>query len=143
MLCRIAALLAVVTALASPAGAEGIEPGLWKIVSRTASGGVLGPPTESARCLTAEQARDVTTTFSPTARTINSACAPIERGFTGQKLNWRLSCKGELDMEITGEFNFDGRRHYTATTTTRAAMRGVVMIDSRDTLEATWVSECR
>jgi hypothetical protein len=137
------ALCTVVTIVTSPASAQGIEPGLWKIVSRTAAGGVVGPPTESERCLTAAQAQDVITTFSPVMRTINSTCAPIERDFTDQKLTWRLTCRGQLDMEITGEFNFDGRRHYTATTTARAAMRGIVMIDSRDALEANWVSECR
>ena len=45
-------------------------------------------------------------------------------------------------MELTGEFNFDGRRHYTAMTTTKAAMAGQTMIDSRDMLDAQWVSAC-
>jgi hypothetical protein len=142
MLRRIAALGAVLLAAAPAARADGIEPGLWKIVSRTEAGGVVGPPSETLRCLTVEQARDVATTFSPVARTINSDCEPLARAFTGQKLTWKLVCKGQLDMEVTGDFSFDGRRHYTATTTTKAAMRGMVMIDSRDTLDANWVSAC-
>jgi hypothetical protein len=143
MLLRIAAALCAILLAASPAAwSDGIEPGLWKIISRTESGGVVGPPNETARCLTVEQSGDVATTFSPVARTMNSACEPLVREFTGEKLTWKLICKGQLDMEVTGEFRFDGRRHYTATTTTKAAMRGMVMIDSRDTLDANWVSAC-
>ena len=135
------ALGAVFALTASLAFAEGIEPGLWKITSRTETGGVIGPPHETARCLTAEQTKDVATTFSPVSRTANSVCAPIERSFNGEKLTWKLSCKGQLDMELTGEFIFDSARHYTATTRTKAAMAGQQMIDSQDTLEAQWLSE--
>jgi hypothetical protein len=122
--------------------ADGIEPGLWNIAVRSISNGAAGPPQQSNRCLTAEQAKDVATTFSPVSKTVNSTCAPLERQFADQKLTWRLVCKGQLDMEITGEFHFDGPKHYTATTTTKAMMAGQTMIDSRDLLDANWVSEC-
>jgi len=140
---RIALPAAILAVLVSAAFAEGIEPGLWRITSRTATGGVIGPPHESSKCLTAEEARDVATTFSPLSRTVNSTCAPLERSFSGQKLTWKLVCKGQLDMELTGEFDFDSPRHYTATTRTKAAMAGQTMINSQDTLEAQWVSTCK
>ena len=73
---------------------------------------------------------------------MNSVCAPIERSFDGEKLTWKLVCKGQLDMELNGEFNFDSPHHYTATTRTKAEMGGMVMVNSQDTLEAQWVSEC-
>jgi hypothetical protein len=143
---RLAALAALGILAASGAGsrasAEGIEPGLWKIAIRTVSDRIVGPPQESTRCLTADQANDVVATFSPVARTANSTCAPIERQFADQKLTWHLVCTGQLNMDLTGEFHFDGRKHYTATTTTKAAMGGQTMIDSRDLLDARWVSEC-
>jgi hypothetical protein len=139
---RVALVVPVLVAAASVAFAQEIAAGLWKITSRTETGGVIGPPHETSRCLTAEQVRDLVNTFSPQSRTENSVCAPIERNFTGQKLTWRLVCKGQLDMELTGEFNFDDPHHYTATTRTKAAMGGMTMIDSQDTLEAQWVSEC-
>jgi hypothetical protein len=122
--------------------ADGIEPGLWKITSRTETGGVIGPPHESSKCLTPEETRDLPTTFSPIPRTINSVCAPIERSFSGEKLTWRLVCKGQLNMQLTGEFDFDSPHHYTATMQTKAEMAGMPMVDSQDTLEAQWVSEC-
>lgn len=140
---RLAVLAAVLAFAASIAFAEGIEPGLWKISSRTATGGVIGPPHQSSKCLTADEAHDLPATFSPIPRTVNSVCAPIERSFDGQKLAWRLVCEGQLAMELTGEFNFDSPRHYTATVRTKATMVGQTMIDSQETLEGQWVSECQ
>src|ERR1700691_4704660 len=120
---------------ATVALADGIEPGLWKIINRTQTGGVIGPPHESSKCLTADQTRDLATTFSPISRTENSVCAPIERNLIGEKLTWRLICKGQLDMELNGEFTFDSPHHYTATVRTKATMAGMKMVDSQDNLE--------
>jgi hypothetical protein len=74
--------------------------------------------------------------------TVNSVCAPIEHDLTGDKLTWRLTCKGQLDMELTGEFTFDSPHHYSATVRTKAQMGGMTMVDSGNTLEGQWVSEC-
>ena len=148
-----AAVLAVVTTAAMVtvhgygshgyvAMADGIDPGLWKVITRTETGGVIGPPHESLKCLTADQTRDLTTTFTPVPNTVNSVCAPIEHDLTGDKLTWRLTCKGQLDMELTGEFTFDSPHHYSATVRTKAQMGGMTMVDSGNTLEGQWVSEC-
>jgi hypothetical protein len=130
-------------ALGSSTGlADGIEPGLWQVISRTQTGGVIGPPHESSKCLTPQDVADLATTFSPVSRTVNSTCAPIERSLTGPRLTWRLTCKGQLDMELTGEFNFDSPRHYTATVQSKAAMAGMPMVDSQENIEARWLSAC-
>lgn len=137
------AALAVLGLSSSIAHADDIEPGLWKITTRIRNGdGPLGPPMASSKCLTAEQTRDVAMTFSPVASTINSECAPIERSFADRKLSWKLVCKGQLDMELTGDFNFDSPRHYSAIVTTKAAMGGVPMANSQNMLEAERVSDC-
>jgi len=140
---RVALTAAAVVLAGSVAFAEGVAPGLWRIISRTETGGVIGPPHESSRCLTEDQARDVATTFAPTPGVDNSSCTPIERSVSGQKLTWHVTCRGQLDMEQAGEFTFDSPHHYTATTRTRATVSGKTMIDSQDTLEGQWVSECR
>jgi uncharacterized protein DUF3617 len=140
--CQIA-LAAALTLGVSTALADEIEPGLWKITTRTETGGVIGPPHESSKCLTPEQTHDLATTFSPVPSTVNSVCAPIERSLNGQRLSWRLVCKGQLDMELTGDFNFDSPHHYSATVRTKASMAGMQMVDSQNTLEAEWLSECR
>ena len=139
---RVALLAGMLAAAASAASADGIDPGLWKVITRTETGGVIGPPHESAKCLTAEQTNDLTTTFTPVPTTINSVCAPLEHTLEADKLTWRLTCKGQLDMELTGEFVFDSPHHYSATVRTKAAMAGMQMVDSRNMLEGQWVSEC-
>ena len=138
-----ATMAAMVTAaMVTAAMADGIDPGLWKVITRTETGGVIGPPHESLKCLTADQTRDLTTTFTPVPNTVNSVCAPIEHDLAGDKLNWRLTCKGQLDMELIGEFNFDSPHHYSGTVRTKAQMAGMTMVDSQNTIEGQWVSAC-
>ena len=135
--------LVVACALGGSTGlADEIEPGLWQVISRTQTGGVIGPPHESSKCLTPQDVADLATTFSPVSRTVNSTCAPIERSMAGLRLTWRLTCKGQLDMELTGEFNFDSARHYTGTVQSKAAMAGMLMVDSQENIEARWLSAC-
>jgi uncharacterized protein DUF3617 len=146
-LCRFATSIAcgfvVACALGNSKGfADGIEPGLWQVISRTQTGNVIGPPHESSKCLTAPEVADLAATFSPASRTVNSTCGPTERNFTGSRLIWRLTCRGQLDMELTGEFNFDSPRHYTATVQSKAAMAGTPMVDSQENIEARWLSAC-
>jgi len=127
---------------ASMAFADGIEPGLWKITGHAETGGVLGPPHESSKCLTAEQTDDLGSTFSPVSSTINSVCAPIERSLKGPLLTWHLVCKGQINMDLSGEFNFDSAHHYTGTVCTKAEMVGMPTVDSQNTIEGQWVSAC-
>jgi hypothetical protein len=127
---------------ASAAGADGIEPGLWKITSRAESAGMVSPPHESSKCLTPEQTGDLGTTFSPTGMTVNSECAPIERSLKGPLLTWHLVCKGQLNMDLSGAFNFDSPHHYTGTVRTKAEMAGMATVDSQNTVEGEWVSAC-
>jgi hypothetical protein len=139
----VALISAMLGLAATAASAGGIDPGLWKVITRTATGGVIGPPHETSKCLTAEDTGNLPATFSPISRTENSVCAPIERSFIGDKLTWRLACKGQLDMELTGDFTFDSPHHYSATVQTKAQMAGMQMVDSQQTIEGQWVSECK
>jgi Protein of unknown function (DUF3617) len=139
----LATAAAVMAATLSLARAEGIQAGLWKITTSVETGGMTGPPRESYKCLTSEQVNDLQATFSPQATTINSICAPIERTFDGEKLHFHLICKGQLDMELTGAFDFDSARHYTGTVEAKAAMAGQTMPGSVQKLDAHWVSECK
>jgi hypothetical protein len=129
-------------AMRTAAAVDAIEPGLWQISTRTATGLALGPPQPSSKCLTPEQARDVVATFSPVVGTVNSECAPIERSFTDGKLKWHLVCKGQLDMDMSGEFNFDSSTHYTATLHSKAEMAGKTVVNTQSLIEAARVSDC-
>ncbi len=140
--CVAIVMFAVITLVPSAALADGIDPGLWKITTHTESGGVAGPPHESSKCLTAEQTNDLGTTFSPVATTINSDCAPMERSLKGPLLTWHLVCTGQLNMELSGSFDFDSPHHYTGTVQSKAEMQGMPNVDSQNTIEGEWVSAC-
>ena len=137
-----AAFAAVPILTASATFADGIEAGLWKITTTVDTAGMIGPPRQTAKCLTAEQVGNLPATFSPVATTINSDCAPMERSFDGKELKWHLVCKGQLDMELTGEFNFDNPHHYTGMVQTKASMAGQPMPESKNAVEGEWVSAC-
>jgi Protein of unknown function (DUF3617) len=137
----VVALIAAAVA-ASTAFADGIEPGLWKITTQTENAGMPGSTHQSSKCLTAAQTNDLGATFSPVATTINSDCAPIERSLKGPLLSWHLVCKGQLNMELSGEFDFDSPHHYTGKVRTQADMPGMPNVDSRNTVEGEWVSAC-
>ncbi|MGC1776888.1 MAG: DUF3617 family protein [Xanthobacteraceae bacterium] len=126
----------------SSAFADGIDPGLWTIIDRIENGGVISPPHISSKCLTSDQTGDLATTFSPVATTVNSDCAPIERSLKGPLLTWHLVCKGQLNMDLSGEFNFDSPHHYTGTVHTKAEMPGMPPVDTQNTVEGHWVSAC-
>ena len=134
--------VAIVVVPATIAIADGIEAGLWKVTTTSVTGGAAGPPRQSSKCLTAEQVSDLPATFSPIASTINSTCEPMQRSFDGKKLVWHLVCKGQLDMELSGEFDFDSPHHYTGTVQSAASMAGQPMPGSKSTVEGEWVSAC-
>ena len=56
---RIVLLAAVLVFVNAAAFADGIAPGLWRVITRTETGGVIGPPHESSKCLTPEQTGDL------------------------------------------------------------------------------------
>jgi hypothetical protein len=133
---------AVLVVSTSTAFADGIEPGLWKIISRIEANGAVSPSRESSKCFTVEQARDLVATFSPAPRMINSECAPLESSLDGGRLKWKLICKGQLDMEVTGDYKFRDQHQYAGIVRTTTAMGGRPLSDAVTTLYAERVSDC-
>jgi uncharacterized protein DUF3617 len=139
-----AALLAVV--LAAPvldARADGIEAGLWRSIQNPTINGIAGPPRETSRCLREAEVNDLKRTFSPVYGTTNSACEQVEDEFTPQRLKWRLQCRGQLDMDVAGEFVFERRDRYTATIVASSSMLGKLMQEVRTRIEAERVGDCQ
>jgi len=135
----------VLLALLSPslARADGLRPGLWRILSRPVVDGMAGREQESTRCLTQAEVADLEKTFSPVGRTVNSTCEMVEHELTPMRLKWHLQCTGQLDMDLTGEFLFDAPEHYSATITTASSMAGHQLQAGRMTIEGERVSECQ
>jgi Protein of unknown function (DUF3617) len=137
-------LLCALPGLTVAAAAENlIEPGQWKITTNTLMNGAPMPPQVKARCLTPEQAGDVGKTFGAAIDTVNSSCERTEYQASGRTLKWRLQCKGQIDMDVSGDFNFDSPVHYTATILTKGWMAGSLMSDVKTELTGERVSECQ
>jgi hypothetical protein len=130
--------------LAGPgAGADGLQAGLWKVINQPEIDGAAGPQTQNMRCLTADDVKDLAKTFSPVSRTTNSTCERVEHDSTPQRLKWRLQCRGQLDMDVAGEFAFDNPEHYSATIVASSSMAGRPMQTIRTTIEGQRMGECR
>jgi hypothetical protein len=128
--------------LARAACADGLQAGQWKTVQSPEIDGVAGPVQETMLCLTQEAVLDLEKTFSPISRTTNSTCERTEHGLTPQRLNWRLQCTGQIDMDVAGEFIFITPEHYTATITARSSMLGQLMQSVRTSIDAQRVGDC-
>src|SRR4051794_23192901 len=94
-------------AMASPASADGLEPGYWKITSTPEVNGAPAPPQEKMRCMSPAETSDLSTTFSPQANTINATCERVEHELTPSSLTWRLACTGQVSMDVAGAFKFE------------------------------------
>jgi hypothetical protein len=142
--CERAGLLAALLMLASArhAGADGLRSGQWKTVQSPEINGVAGPTQQSARCLTPEAVADLDKTFSPVSRTTNSTCEQVEHEVTPQRLKWRLQCRGQIDMDVAGEFTFDSPERYNATIVARSSMQGRLMQEVRTSIEGSRVGDC-
>jgi hypothetical protein len=137
-----AVTVALAGCLAAGARADGLEAGLWRTRQSVIINGLVGPPRDSTRCLTASAVADLDRTFSPVYGTTNSACEQVEHEFTPQRLKWRLQCKGQADQDVTGEFIFERPDRYTASIQARFSMLGKLLQEVVTTIEADRVGEC-
>jgi hypothetical protein len=133
-------LMLVVSAEASDLA---IEPGQWKVTSTTLMNGAVSPTAVKARCLTPEQDGDVARTFGPVSGTVNSTCEPAASEIAGRILTWHLQCKGQLDLDVLGSFNFDSPSHYTATVSSKGRMAGQLISDVKTEIEGERVGDCQ
>jgi hypothetical protein len=138
---RVVLIGALTVTAATPACAEGLQPGYWKVTSTAQLNGATAPAQVKMRCLTPEEASDVDKTFSPEHRTQNSTCERIEHEMAGKKLIWRLQCTGAMSMNVAGTFNFDTPQHYSAVVTTEASIGGQ-NVATRVAIEGERVGEC-
>ena len=135
------ATAAALMAIASPAHAEGLQPGYWKVTSTPEVNGAPTPPQVKMRCMTPAETADLDKTFSPEARTINSSCERVEHELTATSLKWRLKCTGQMMMDVAGAFSFESPQRYVAEVRTQMSMPGQT-VASRVKIEGERVGEC-
>ena len=127
---------------ASSASAQNLEPGRWRIMTTTISG-PIAPPSVATRCLTPEDVADPGKTFGPQIVTENSECKRTEFKLEPSGLAWRLQCRGQLDMDVAGQFIFDSPMRYSAFITTKATMLDRIVHDTSVSISAERIGECR
>ena len=101
------------------------------------------PPQTNARCLTAGQASDLADTFSPRFGGMNTTCQRTQYEKSGQKLTWRLECRGQLNMNSAAEFIFLSPLRYTAVILTKGWIGNQQMMDTQVTLQGEFVGACQ
>jgi hypothetical protein len=137
------ALFGLLTAATAAAAENLIEAGEWRVTSTAVINGAAQPPQAKSRCITPEQAENIAATFGPVSGgTVNSDCATPTVEAAGKTLKWRLQCRGQLDIDATGEFTFDSPRHYTAAITSKGKMAGALISDVKTSIEAERAGDC-
>jgi hypothetical protein len=129
--------------LAGPAHAqsERIDAGLWKVTTRLIMNGAPMPVEVKNRCLSPQQAGDLTGTFGPEVASVNTECKS-ERSMQNGRLTWQMQCRGQIDIDVTGDFTFDSATHYSATVATKAFMAGRKVADSSAAIEGEHSGAC-
>lgn len=135
------AVLSLVAAQAA-SSAQSLEPGRWRVLTTTVSGPPT-PPQVATRCLTPEDVADPGKTFGPQVSTENSKCERKEFKLDPSGLTWRLQCKGQIDMDVAGQFIFDSPTRYSALITTKATMAERIVQESMISISAERIGECR
>jgi hypothetical protein len=134
--------IALLSLAAAPSAlAQSLEPGRWRVMTTTLSG-PLAPPQVATRCLTADDVGDLGKTFGPQVATENSECKRVEFKLDSAGLTWRLQCRGQLDMDVAGQFIFDSATRYSAFITTKATMLDRIVHDTSVSISAERIGEC-
>ena len=130
-------------AVASLAAADGISPGLWQLTETVTMNGAAATPQVRTRCLSTEQAGDTAATFTPEYRAPSPNCERAELQSTATKLKWRMLCKGQMEMDVSGDFTFDTPKHYTATIQSKGTMGGREVVNSSVAIVGEHQGECQ
>ena len=138
----IAAGALAVPLTAARAETPSIQPGQWTITTRTVVNGAAQSPAARPRCFTPEQASDIAKTFGPQFGTVNSDCEDPVIETTAGTLSWRLVCRGQLDMDVRANFDFDSATHYTGTVTSQNKIAGQLVSDVKTEIEGQRTGEC-
>lgn len=104
--------------------------------------GAVTAPAARPRCMTPRQTENMMATFGPQMGTVNSTCAEPVTETTGRTLKWRLECRGQMDMNVEGSFDFDSPTHYTATVSSKAWIAGTQISDVKTDIEGERIGDC-
>lgn len=128
---------------AGSAQAQQLEAGRWRVMTtQLGQGPVSEPPQIKMRCLTPAEVADPAKTFSPEVSTVNAICERTEYSLEQNFLKWRLQCRGQVDMDVAGQFIFESPTHYTAMVATKATAMERIVHSTLSTIDGQRVGDC-
>lgn len=96
--------LFLVLVIIMPLARADIEPGNWEIAATTTVQGIKEPTSiMQTRCLTAEEARDPSRLFGPSA---GARCQFTNRNDTGSVFSFEISCSGQPPFRGSGSVRY-------------------------------------
>lgn len=134
----LAALLSI--AAARTAAAEGPQPGLWKVTTKTQVPGAPARESSHTSCVTAEMAKNPGSDFTRAETSPRPDCKRTQQ-YAGSKLTWKIECTGQNAMTGEGSLTFDGPQHYSGSFQVSVSAAGRQM-SFATTLEGQRVGEC-
>ena len=54
-----------------------------------------------------------------------------------------MMCKGQIDMDVSGDFTFDTPKHYTATIRSKGSMAGREFVNTSVAIVGEHLGECQ
>lgn len=104
-------LLAGSLALAAPAYAEDLSPGLWEISVESRIPGMdflRPPPNQTTQCLTAEDARDPSKLIGSISTPGAKDCTYTDKNYSKSAgtFKFAMSCAGSYELHTQGDVNF-------------------------------------
>jgi hypothetical protein len=136
----VAAALATVALMTSARAQNAPQPGLWKMTVTTQSAGRPAVKAAQNTCITPEHVKKQQEgSESGAAAQRNCQRVKFERSATGMTM--RYKCSGELAMEMTTTYAYDGPQHYTVAMKATGARAGKA-IASTTTIDARRIGEC-
>jgi hypothetical protein len=128
---------------AGAAQAQQLEAGRWRVMTtQLGEGPVAAPPQIRMRCLTPAEVADPAKTFSPEVSTVNAICERTEYSLDQNFLKWRLQCRGQVDMDVAGQFIFESPTRYTAMVATKATVMERIVQSTLSTIDGQRVGDC-
>jgi len=132
-----------VVVAAGAAQAQQLEAGQWRVMTTQLNEGpASSPPQIKMRCMTPAEVADPAKTFTPEVSTVNATCERTEYALEGNYLKWRLQCRGQIDMDVAGQFIFESPTRYTAMVATKATVMDRVVQTTISTIDGQRIGEC-
>ena len=141
----IVAAVALAMLACQPCAADGLQPGLWKVTTRTQMAG--SPVRENSRtsCMSVDAANDAYKSFLGEEK-VQPGCTQF-RELKANTLTWQTECSRQNGISGKGSIVFDSPQHYSGSAMMTRSLGGMGLPEGQAvtisvTMEGRRVGEC-